>query len=434
MDQAQLRAAASRGLNVRGSHFRIWGGRAALVCVVVGALFCASAFAATSQRDLWVGAWGFPPMSTAPSPVPSAAQANRPPPNFANVTVRQLVRIAVPAEQLRLRFSNEFGETALKLGSVHVALAAADGATVPGSDHVVTFGGQTDVVIPASAPAFSDPVEWKLPALATLAISTYVPGDTVPPTHRLSVYVSGPGDAAAAVSMPGAALVRSGALVTGVDVVSPIASRVVVALGDSITEGVGSTVNTFRGWPDRLADRLAASKATRDWSVVNAGIGSNRLLHDNPGKGALARFDRDVLSVPNVAMVLLLEGINDIGYSHTVPAEAVTAQEMIGAYRQLIARAHAHGIRIIAATIPPFEDAHYWYLPGEQIRQTVNEWIRTGKAFDGVVDFDAALRDPARPTQVLATLHRGDHLHPNDAGYAAMGDAIDLKLFTQARR
>jgi lysophospholipase L1-like esterase len=399
------------------------------------ALFIASvAHAAHSLPETWVGAWGFPPTSAFTPAVAPTNPAAKPPPNFNNVTVRQIVRIAAPAQRIRIRFSNEFGDKPLKLGAVHIALVDEDGVTVADSDHAVTFSGQSSSNISADAPMFSDPIDWKLPALAKLAISTFLPEDTTPPTHRVSEYVSSPGNFTDAQRLPGAELVRSGALVSEVEIVSPAASRVVVALGDSITEGVGSTVNAFRGWPDRLAERLSATPATRGWSVVNAGIGSNRLLHNNPGKGALARLDRDVLAVPGVAMVIMLEGINDIGYSQTNPAEAVTADEITAAYLQIIARLHAHGIAIVAATIPPFEDSHYYDLKGEQVRQTVNHWIRTAAAFDGVVDFDAALRDPTHPTQVLSTLHRGDHLHPNDAGYAAMADAINLKLFIQARR
>jgi lysophospholipase L1-like esterase len=391
--------------------------------------------AAAPAHDGWVGAWGFAPTSFTPVPAapPAAATAPArgpaPPPDLDNVTVRQVVRIAAAAERVRIRFSNEFSDQPMRVGAAHVALLGEDGAIVPGSDHALTFSGQSAITIPANAPLLSDPVEWKVPALTTLAVSVYLPEDTVPPAHRLMEYVSSAGNFADAEKMPGATLVRSGALASEVEIVSPTATRTVVTLGDSITEGVGSTSNAFKSWSDRLAERLAGDPATHGWSLVNAGIGSNRLLHNVPGTGALARFDRDVLGVPGVAMVLMLEGINDIGYSQTTPAEAVTSEQIIEAYRQLIARSHAHGIAIVAATITPFEDSHYYDLHGEQLRQEVNHWIRTSGAFDGVVDFDAVLRDPAHPTQVLSTLHRGDHLHPNDAGYAAMGDAIDLKLF-----
>jgi len=405
--------------------------RIAAHCIMFALLIGGSALAKDRPAADWVGAWGFPPTSFVPTPVPPnpTSRTNSSVPNFNGVTVRQIVRISAQAKRIRIRFSNEFADKPMRLGSVHVALAAADGATLPGSDHVVTFSGTAATTIPAHAPVLSDPIDWALPALTKLSISVYLPEDTVPPAHRVSEYISSPGDFTAAQSMPGAELARSGALVSEVDIQSPRARRVVVTLGDSITEGFGSAVNEFHGWPDRLADRLSKSGAANRWSLVNVGINSNRLMHDGPGDGALARFDRDVLSVPGVSMVLMLEGINDIGYSHTVPAQAVTAADIIGAYSQVIARAHEHGISVVAATIPPFENSHYYDAAGEQTRQAVNQWIRTSGAFDGVVDFDALLRDPAHVTQVKEALQRGDHLHPNDAGYAAMGDAIDLKLF-----
>jgi lysophospholipase L1-like esterase len=369
-----------------------------------------------------------------PLAAPPPGNANAQPALLDNVTVRQLLRTSAAARRIRLRISNELNQAPLHLGAVHIALAGADGSIVAGTDHALTFSGQAAVTVPADAPLLSDPIEWQLPAFTQLAASLYLPTATEPAAHRLSVYISAAGDSSAAVQMPGASLVRSGALVSEVEIDSPTARRVLVALGDSITEGVGSTTNAFRAWPDRLAERLQANAATRDWSVVNAGIGSNRLLHNNPGRGALARFDRDVLGVPGVAAVLLLEGINDIGYGQTTPAEAVSADEIIAAYRQLILRAHAHGLAIVAATIPPFEDSHYYDLAGEQRRLAVNEWLRRQSEFDGLVDFDRALRDPAHPSQVLATLHRGDHLHPNDEGYQAMANAIDLQLFAKLRK
>jgi lysophospholipase L1-like esterase len=395
------------------------------------AMLCVPGAEVAAGRDsgAWVGAWGFPPTSAFTPAVPPTNPAAQPPANFDNVTVRQVVRLAAPAQRIRIRFSNEFGEKPLTLGAVHVALAGDNGATVPGSDHVVTFGGQAGVTIPANSPMLSDPVDWQLPALAQIAISSYVPGNVEPPAHRVPEYLSSSGNFTGAQLLPGSVLVRSGALVSQVEIVSSAATRVVVTLGDSITEGVGSTSGAFRGWPDRLAERLAANRATRDWSLVNAGIGSNRLLHNDPGRSALARFDRDVLGVPGVAMVIMLEGINDIGYGQRNPAEAVSAEEMIAAYRQLIERAHAHGIAIVVATIPPYEGARYFDQRGEQIRAAVNQWFRTGGAFDGVVEFDAALRDPDHPSQLPTTFHSGDHLHPSDAGYAAMANAIDLGLF-----
>lgn len=409
--------------------------RAPALGALLTLLAACAASAPPRAESRWIGAWGFPAMPLPPASAGAAGTSGRAPPpvdDFNRVTVRQIVRLAAPARRIRLRLSNEFGTAPLPIGSVHVALADEDGATRPLSDHVVTFSGRSSMTIAAGAPLLSDELDWQLDAFTRLAVSVFLPENTVPPAHRVSEYVSAPGDFTAAAQLPGSALVRSGALVSGVEIVSSTANQAVVTLGDSITEGFGSTVNAFRGWPDRLAERLARNPATRAWSVVDAGINSNRLLHNNPGAGALARFDRDVLSVPGVAMVMVLEGINDIGYSYTTPAEAVSAEDIIGAYRQLIARAHAHGLRIVGCTIPPFEGSHYYDLQGENLRQEVNRWIRTPGGFDAVVDFDAALRDPAHPTRVAPDRQRGDQLHPNDDGYAAMAEAIDLKMFLPA--
>jgi lysophospholipase L1-like esterase len=392
---------------------------------------------AAAEQWQWLGAWGYPATSFMPAAALSTMPARDPPRSrlaLNDVTVRQIVRLSTSAERLRVRISNEFGEHPMRLGAVHVALLAADGDTVPGSDHALTFSGHSAITIPSDAPVLSDAISWTLPALAKLAISVYLPEDTVAPAHQLSEYVSSRGNFTAAVTMPGAQLERSGALASEVEVVSPTAERAIVTLGDSITEGAGSTPNAFRSWPDRLAERLAENAATRDWSLVNAGIGSNRMLHNNPGVDALARLDRDVLSVPGVRLVILLEGINDIGYGQTHPDEVVSADDIIAAYQQVIARAHAHRVAVIAGTITPFEDSHYYAASGEQVRQAVNRWIRTSGAFDGVIDFDAAMRDPAHPTQLQPALQRGDHLHPNDAGYAAMADAIDLKLLQSSSK
>lgn len=403
-------------------------------CALVLGFLLGNGAHAAGCHGSWVGSWGFPATPAFPPPAGSTGSA-RPNsltgtvPDFNDSTVRQIVRIAAAATCVRIRISNEFGAEAMRLGAVHIALAAADGGIVPGSDHVLTFSGSTAITVPAGAPALSDPVAWSLPALSRLAISVYLPQRTIPPGHRVFEYVSSSGNFSAATRMPGAQWMRTGALASQVQIVSPTARRTAVTLGDSITEGFGSTPGAFRGWPDRLAERLQSNPGTDGWSVVDAGINSNRLLHNGPGIGALARFDRDVLSVPGVRMIILLEGINDIGYSHTRPAEAVTAQDIIAAYRQLIARAHAHGIEIVAGTLMPFEGAHYYTAEGEKTRRAVNHWIRKSGAFDGVIDFDAALRDPDHPTRVMPTLQRGDNLHPNDRGYEAMARAVSLKLF-----
>jgi lysophospholipase L1-like esterase len=303
----------------------------------------------------------------------------------------------------------------------------------------------------------SDPIDWKLPAFAHLAVSIYYPKETLPPAHTLYTLqawqAGAPGDLTAAETLPVAPAAAeaargqgggrravcvapggcplpaaSGIHISEIDVVPVTAKKTVVAFGDSITEGVVSNVGAFHAWPDRLAERLAADPATKDWSVVNAGIGSNRLLHDTPSTNALSRFDRDVLSVPGVAAVIVMLGINDIQYSHRNADEAVHADQEIAAFRQLIDRAHARGLKIYGATITAFEGSPDYTPEGEADRQAMNAFIRSG-AFDGVVDFDAVTRDPARPTHLLASVESSGHLHPSDAGYLAMGDSVDLKLF-----
>ena len=396
----------------------------------------------TSQAapaEIWQGGWGHPPTAYNDRPAPARVDGRPAPrPGYAplapyqDATVRQVVRLSAAARAIRLRFTNEFGAETLHIGAAHIALAGEDGAILPGSDHAVTFGGKASVEIPPGAPMLSDAITWTLPASARLSISLYYPGDTVPPAHTLftlNAWQSG-GDHTSDTTLPMPMPARSGVHVSQIDIVPAQPGATLVTFGDSITEGVASTVGAFRGWPDRLTARLQADPTMRGWSVVNAGIGSNRLLHDTPSTNALSRFDRDVLAVPGVKAVIVLLGINDIQYTHRYPLEAAHAREEIAAFQQLIARAHAAGIRIFGATITPFEGSPDYTPEGEADRQAMNSFIRSG-AFDGLVDFDAALRDPAAPTRLRSVLESNGHLHPNDLGYATMGDSVPLSLFQQ---
>jgi lysophospholipase L1-like esterase len=288
------------------------------------------------------------------------------------------------------------------------------------------------VTIPASSPLLSDPVAMPVKALDRLLISIHLPGAVPRTGHSLFTYVTQtPGDNTAAVSLPDVRLARVTALVSEVDVDAPTPTGVIATLGDSITEGIASTANAFRGWPDRLAERLAA--AHKNWSVVNTGISGNRLLRYGTGPSALSRLDRDVLSIPGLKAIILLEGINDIGnsFSPVNPHDPVTAEALIAADRQIIERAHAKGVKVYGALLTPYQGAGYASPAGEQVREALNAWIRTGGAFDGVIDFATPVADPANPLTFAAQYNLRDKLHPNDAGYQAMANAIDLDMITK---
>jgi lysophospholipase L1-like esterase len=385
----------------------------------------------------WQGAWGHPPTAhnnlpaaTRPDGSSGARPTYAPLPAYKGTTVRQIVRLSAGARAMRLRFSNEFGAEALDLGAVRVALAAEDGASLPGTDHAVTFSGRAAAHIPPGAPLLSDVISWEVPAFAKLAVSVYYPTQTLPPAHTLFALQAWQtmGDHTASPSLPSPTAARSGLHLSQIDILPAQKGSTLVTFGDSITEGVASTIGAYRSWPDRLSERLQAQAATRGWSLVNAGLGSNRLLHDTPSTNALSRFDRDVLAVPGVKAVIVMLGINDIQYSHRNPREAVGAEEMTAALRQLVDRAHAAKIRICGATITPFEGSPDYTPEGEANRQAVNAFIRSG-VFDGLVDFDAVLRDPDRPSRLRPSVESNGHLHPNDEGYRLMGDAVDLSLF-----
>jgi lysophospholipase L1-like esterase len=347
---------------------------------------------------------------------------------LVNLTVRQAVRVSVGGARLRLRFTNEGGVAPLSLGAVRVGLAGPDG-TVIGGGKAVTFDGAASSVAPPGSPLISDPIDLPTRALDKLYVSIFLPAPATRDVGTTWSYVAGQrGDFTAAASLPGAKLMGAPALVSQVMVEPARPTNVVVTLGDSITEGATSTTLAFRSYPDRLAERLAAAGA--NWSVVNVGIGGNRLLRQGAGPSALARLDRDVLSVPGVKAIILMEGINDIGRGNIEP---VTAEALIAADKQIIARAHAKGIRVIGATLTPYKGAAYATEAGEQVRQALNRWISTGGAFDGVIDFATPVADRADPLSFGPGMNTRDHLHPNDAGYKAMADSIDLSVVTGTR-
>jgi lysophospholipase L1-like esterase len=395
-----------------------------LACVLSLAL-CTAAHAAE-----WVATWGAAPLPPSPAQGPFPAT-----PAFDNQTIRQTVRVSAGGQRIRVRFTNEYGTRPLVIGAARVALVDEKGTLEPASERRLLFSGQPTVTIPAGAPFLSDPVDLPVQPLGSLSISLYVPQNTGPctchTTGMQTTLVSDSGDFSDRSFTPKQTL-QVRAFISGVEVQSAAAARAVVVLGDSISDGIGSSLDTNQRWPDLLANRLEA-KTRHPWGVVNMGISGNRLLDDGAGQSALARFDRDVLSAAGVRAVIIFIGVNDLGLSFGhlpwqpagEPASQVTPESMIAGYRQLIARAHARGLKVLGATITPYEGAAYYAAQGEGVRQAINSWIRTGRELDGVIDFDAVIRDPAKPGQIQARF-TADHLHGNDASYAAMAAAIDL--------
>jgi lysophospholipase L1-like esterase len=346
-----------------------------------------------------------------------------------------IVRTSIGGRGVRVQLSNAFGNPALSIGAAHVALRHKDAAIVPASDRILTFAGRASFIIPPGALVVSDPVDLDVPKLADLAISLYLPEDTGPPTvHPLGLHTTyiANGDATADATLNPSTTTTAYFWVSGVDVLAPSSASAIVAFGDSITDGFGTTANKDQAWPTLLASRLASNKSTAMLSVLNLGVSGNRVLRDVAGTNALARFDRDVLARPGVHWMIVLEGINDITFSAIPgipPGQAVTAEDLIWGYRQMIERAHMHGIKVAGATIMPVEGVATYTDNGESVRQAVNQWIRTSGAFDAVIDFDALTRDPSNPKRLRSEFDAGDHVHPNDAGNQAMADVINLSTF-----
>jgi lysophospholipase L1-like esterase len=360
-------------------------------------------------------------------------------------TVRQIVHLSVGGDRVRVRFSNEFGTAPVTIGPVHIAMSAGGSKITSNSDRTLTFSGKPTVTLYAGAPILSDPIDMNVAPFADLAISFFLPDATqVQTVHQLAVqtaYVSS-GDNTAAPDQPSPQMWLNRFFLSGVLVDTSKVTPAVVTFGDSITDGYASTVDKNRRWPDVLSARLNSGSQRNSYAVINQGISGNRVVSDGSGVSALARYDRDVLSQGNVKWVIFLEGINDIGWPDTPLDQSghiVGADEIIAGYKQLIARTHLRGIKIMGGTLTPFKGAlhdtvngGYWSPRKEDIRHAVNNWIRTSGAFDAIVDFDAVVRDPAQHDSMLAAYDSGDHLHPNDAGYAAMAGAVNLSLLRQS--
>ena len=438
-------------------------GVAAIVLATLGLLAVVPGAAAQNPGH-WIGTWAaglqaiMPPDAAVSTAGGGSADLFAPPPRIHNQTLRQVVRVSRGGSRVRVVFTNVFGERPLEIGAAHVALRTAGSAIDPRAGAPLTFDGQPSVAIAAGATVRSDTLDLAVPALAHLAIDLHLPGDTREAGAPYSglrgawttSYVSPAGDHTGAADLPVAATLAARLFLARVEVEAAPGTPVIVTLGDSITEGFGSSADTDGRWPDVLAGRLHAALGDAAPAVLNVAISGNRLLRGNDGAfaapggagsgppnpnagfgpSALERFDRDVLLQPGVTHVVVLESINDIGMAGD--QDSPTADEIIAGHRALIQRAQARGLTVYGGTLTPFEGAQYFTAAGEAKRQAVNAWIRSSGAYDGVIDFDAVVRDSSQPQRLLPMFHPGDWLHPNDEGYRAMGDAIDLTLFPAA--
>lgn len=443
-----------RILAARNRSFKLWIVCATALFLIAGGACVKPSSAASpinpgavpERSANWIGTW-----ATAAQPfVPSALQT------YQNQTLRLIVHTSAGGTKVRIKLSNTYGGKPLVIGAAYLARRMAEAEIDPHSDRRLTFHGESSTTLAAGSIAVSDPVELAVPALSDLAISLFLPQRTEAKTShsmaKQTSYVSAEtGDSTSAAKFPVAKTIHVWPFLTGVDVEASSDAAAIVAFGSSLTDGDGTTADTNGRWPDVLAERLQnGADGKPKIGVLNEGIIGNRLLYDSPkgtqnpfgaglGEAGLARFERDVLAQAGVRYVIVGLGINDIlfpAFPFTPPSETVSAEDIISGYRQLIARGHRKNVRVIGTTNPPFENSAFrglvaaFYTPErEAVRQKVNDWIRSSGEFDAVVDFDAVLRDPSRPTQLLPAYDSGDHLHPNNAGCRVEGNAIPLALF-----
>jgi len=389
---------------------------------------------ADHDRNHWVGTWS----ASMQAPIPGTPAAT-----FDNTTLRQIVHVSIGGKIVRVRFSNAEGTEPLVIGAASIGVRSTGASVVPGTLRVLTFAGESSISVAPGGVALSDPVFLTFGAFTDLAISLYVPTPQAGTTqltlaHQRS-YVSPRGNFAAATDMPAATVITSWYWLSGVEVVGDRDDRAVVTFGDSITEGFNSTLNANARWPDVLARRLHANHRTDDVAVLNEAISGNRVLNDVIGPDAARRIDRDVLTQGGLTYVTVLLGTNDLGFSQlppgifgpTVSLANVSAAEVISGYQQIILRVHQSGAKIYGCTMLPFEGAGYYNTAVEPKRAAINDFIRNSGEFDAVIDFDKVMRDPTHPTRMRPEFDSGDHLHPNDAGYKAMANSIDLRLFAR---
>ncbi len=396
--------------------------------VLTAILFSSTLAATAAPVDGWRTAWSSAPDSAGPA-LPAQ-------------TLRQVVRTSTGGTRVRIRLSNLFGTQPLTVGAAHVGLSAGDARVAAGSDRPLLFGGRPGVMIAAGGSALSDPVDLTVAALQPLAVSLYLPAPVAVSTlHGFGLrtaYLQAPGDATGSADFPSKARDDSRYFLTDVEVLGPDAGRTLAIVGDSIADGVGTKNDQDARWPDALAARLQEVATLASIGIANEGIAGNRVLHDESdpyvGPSALSRFQRDALDKPGVRWILVHEGLNDITASLLLadPEQHVTVEQIEAGLRALADRAHARGIRIWAGTLMPLAGTKRFYSETvERQRQAVNAWIRTSGAFDAVVDFDAALRDPLDPTRLNPGYDSGDHLHPNEAGYRVMAQQVDLRLLNR---
>ena len=389
----------------------------------------------TREKEHWVGTW-----ATTPAPTEGAV--------IKGQTIRIIARVSIGGNKIRVRLSNAYGNHKLTIGAATVALRGSGSEIIRGSDQQLTFNGKLTTKIAVGAIALSDPIDFKLPPLTDAAVSVYLPDDigedfkiTGHGTSRQTNYISPKGNHSSEIDMPVKEETETNFFVTGIDVLAQEQTGGIVTLGDSLTDCNISSIDANQRWPDQLARRLVKRHQTKNGrllGVMNQGIGGNRILHDIRGDSCLRRFDRDVIAQPGVTHVIVFLGINDIRNRNCNPDEEVSAEQMICGLNQLAMRGHSAGLKMICGTLLTFENENYNPPPGRtglfteeggKKRQIVNNWIRENSDYDGVIDFELALRAPDHPTQMLPEFDCGDHLHPNDKGYLRMGDAIDLGLF-----
>lgn len=415
-------------------------------CALTGALLLGQT--SSQSKEKWVATWATsqemaPSQMGKPNLAPSVKMPDfskmpqRPSPNIpTNVedqTLRMIVHTSIGGRKVRVELANAFDKDIVSIGGARVAVRTVGSSIDAATDRPLTFGGSAKVELRPGAVLLSDPVDLNIRPMSDLAVSLFViraPG--TPANHTLGLHTSYVvrGDETSSPTLTDPSTTTAYMWLRSIDVIAPEKTFAIVCFGDSITDGYTTSLDKDQAWPALLAQRLQQEKGTPGISVLNEGISGNEVLRNGAGVSGLARFDRDVLAEPGVRWVILLEGINDINLRGQITGPgALEAEELIGGYRQLIARAHAHQIKIAGATLTP--EAGVWLAGpvGEATRQKVNQWIRTSREFDEVIDFDAVMRDPGDPTRLRSDYDSGDHIHPNDLGNAAMAKAVPLRYF-----